>query len=278
MVVNFISQQGYQCGVSDYGQRLFDILKKSKKNQYIQTNDLSIADVNLFNYHFSTLPYLNNEYLSNSKKTILLHHEGGCSITCDRIIEVCDLPRPVKDIEYPREENKVTTIGSFGFGFYNKNFNKIAELVKNEFDVAKIKVNIPFAYYGDIDGNHARQEVKKMQDVLSGTNIELEMNHNYLSEDDLIQFLSSNDINLFLFDVMSGRGLSSSIDYALASKRPIGITRSDMFRHLTDVSSSIFVDENTIQELIDKGIEPLKPIYQQNTNQALIDCIDNLIS
>jgi hypothetical protein len=50
-----------------------------------------------------------------------------------------------------------------------------------------------------------------------------------------------------------------------------------MFRHLTDVSSSIFVDENTIQELIDKGTEPLNPIYEKNTNQTLIDCIDNLI-
>jgi hypothetical protein len=76
---------------------------------------------------------------------------------------------------------------------------------------------------------------------------------------------------------MKGRGLSSSIDYALASRRPIGISRCDMFRHLTDVSSSIFVDENTIQELIDKGTEVLNPIYNQNTNQKLIDCIDNFI-
>jgi hypothetical protein len=37
------------------------------------------------------------------------------------------------------------------------------------------------------------------------------------------------------------------------------------------------VDENTIQELIDKGTEPLNPIYEKNNNQTLIDCIDNLI-
>jgi hypothetical protein len=273
MVVNFINQDGFKCGVSDYGQRLFDILKKSKKNQYIQTDDLSVADVNLFNYHFATMPNLK---LSDNKRNVILHHEGGCSVNC-KVIEVASLPRPVKEIDFPRQENKVTTIGSFGFGFSNKNFYKIAEMVKNEFASAKIRVNIPYAYYGDYDGILARQELQKMQDVLVDSNIEFEVSHEYLKEDDLIEFLSMNDINLFLFNEMKGRGLSSSIDYALASKRPIGISRSDMFRHLTDVSSSIFVDENTIQELIDKGTEPLNPIYEKNTNQTLIDCIDNLI-
>jgi hypothetical protein len=273
MVVNFINQVGYQCGVSDYGQRLFAILKNSHRNNYIQTDDLSIADVNLFNYHFATMPYLK---LPEGKRNLLLHHEGGCTYH-DKTIEVASLPRPIKHIEFPNIKNDVTTIGSFGFGFYNKNFYKIAELVKNQFEHAKIKVNIPFAYFGDQDGSLARQEVKKMQDVLIDSNIQLEVNHDYLDEESMIEFLSKNDINLFLFDEMKGRGLSSSIDYALASKRPIGISRCDMFRHLTDVSSSIFVDENTIQELIDKGTEVLNPIYNQNTNQKLIDCIDNLI-
>lgn len=35
MNVLFVSQKGYQCGVGDYGERIFEILKRSKKINFI---------------------------------------------------------------------------------------------------------------------------------------------------------------------------------------------------------------------------------------------------
>jgi hypothetical protein len=279
MNVLLLSQRGYQCGVSDYGDRLFNALRKSKKINFTYSDKMELynIDVVLYNYHNATLPHITDGYLSDKRhiKHIALHHEGGIQFIPDKIIEVQNLPRPVNKYLFVHKENEIPTIGSFGFGFYNKNYYKIAELVKAQYKKAKIRVNIPFAYYGDIDGQSAKVEVNKMHEILIGTDIELEVNHEYLSNLDLVKFLNENDINLFLFNEMAGRGLSSSIDYALEAKKPIGISHSDMFRHLTDVSSSIFVDEVTISEIIDKGIEPLKPIYEKHNSNKLLEYLEN---
>lgn len=279
MNVLLLSQLGYQCGVSDYGDRLYNALKKSTKINFTYSDkfDLDGIDAVLYNYHNATLPDITDSFLRDKRhvKHIALHHEGGMSFTPDKIINVEDMPRPVNDYSFINEINETPTIGSFGFGFYNKNYYKIAELVKEQYTKAKIRVNIPFAYYGDADGRNAKEEVQKMRDVLKGTEIELEVNHDYLSHLDLVTFLNQNDINIFLFNEMAGRGLSSSIDYALEAKKPIGISHSYMFRHLSGVSSSIFVDEVTISEIIDKGIEPLKPIYQDHNSDKLLQYIEN---
>lgn len=279
MNVLLLSQLGYQCGVSDYGDRLYNALKKSTKINFTYSDKLELdgIDAVLYNYHNATLPHITDSYLSDKRhiRHIALHHEGGILFTPDKIIEVQDLPRPVNDYTFNQVINKLPTIGSFGFGFYNKNYYKIAELVKHQYTKAKIRVNIPFAYYGDADGSNAKSEVQKMRDVLKDTDIELEVNHDYLSNLDLVKFLNENDINIFLFNEMAGRGLSSSIDYALEAKKPIGISHSYMFRHLSGVSSSIFVDEVSISKIIDKGIEPLKPIYEQHNVNKLLEYIEN---
>ena len=279
MNVLILSQLGYQCGVSDYGDRLYNALKKSTKINFTYSDKLELEGIDavLYNYHNATLPQITDSYLLDKRhvKHIALHHEGGMSFTPDKIINVEDMPRPVNDYSFINEINETPTIGSFGFGFYNKNYYKIAELVKEQYTKAKIRVNIPFAYYGDADGRNAIAEVQKMRDVVEGTEIELEVNHDYLSHLDLVTFLNQNDINIFLFNEMAGRGLSSSIDYALEAKKPIGISHSYMFRHLLGVSSSIFVDEVTISKIIDKGIEPLKPIYQDHNSDKLLQYIEN---
>lgn len=279
MNVLLLSQRGYQCGVSDYGDRLFNALSKSNKINFTYSDKLELdgIDAVLYNYHNATLPHITDAYLSDKRhiKHIALHHEGGIQFIPDKIIEVQNLPRPVNRYNFVNKQNEIPTIGSFGFGFYNKNYNQIAELVKSQYTKAKIRVNIPFAYYGDIDGQSAKIEVNKMREVLSGTDIELEVNHEYLSQTDLINFLRGNDINVFLFNEMEGRGLSSSIDYALEAERPIGISHSDMFRHLSSVSSSIFVDEVSLQDLIKKGTEPLKPIYEIHNSNKLLEYLEN---
>ena len=275
----FVSEKGKKCGVGDYGERLFDCLKLSKKINFKESNTINIdnIDVVLYNYHNATLPHITDSYLNDKRhiKHIVLFHESSILFTPDKVIDVCNVPRPIiYNNNHNFKANGKITIGSFGFGFPNKNFPKIAQLVKEQFDVAIIKLNIPFATYGDYDGSLAKNEIEKIKQILLGTNIELEVNHDYLNKNEVVEFLSKNDINLFLFDEMNNRGLSSSLDYALESNRPIGLSKSYMFRHFKNVSSSIFVDELSINDIIVKGIEPLKPIRNYHNCNNLLNVIE----
>jgi hypothetical protein len=280
MNVLFLSQRGHQCGVGDYGERLYDILKRSKTINFIysDTMDLDNIDIVLYNYHSATLPHITDAFLQDKRhvKHIALYHESNIAFTPDKIIHIPNLPRPIdynSDFEQPN--NEIITIGSFGFGFPNKNFPRIAQLVREQFDVAKIRLNIPYATYGDSNGQLAMNEVQKVINILGSSNIELEVNNNYLDKNGVVEFLRKNDINLFLFDEMNGRGLSSSIDYALECNRPIGISNSYMFRHLKNVSSTIFVDEIGINEIVKKGVEPLLPIREYHNSDNLLSVIEN---
>jgi hypothetical protein len=59
-------------------------------------------------------------------------------------------------------------------------------------------------------------------------------------------------MNIFLYDKMMGRGISSTIDYALSVKKPLAISDSYMFRNI--YSDEICLYKQTIQEcLVNSG-------------------------
>src|SRR5205814_885154 len=66
------------------------------------------------------------------------------------------------------------------------------------------------------------------------------------------------------------RGIASVTDSALAVNRPIAITRSKMFRHLFSATPSICINDSTLKQIIQNGIEPLRS-YKKEW------CEDNLI-
>ena len=264
-----ISRRAKQCGVADYGIRLFNILKPHFDITFREVDNAEDCnavgfDTVLYNYHYATLPFIKDEVLDKSKKHIAIYHEAHMHFTPDAIIDTSI--RPLFEGELPSlSVNHIPVIGSFGFGFPDKNFPRIAEEVSMQFDEAVIRLNIPFAEYGDRDGQLARREAARCAEILEGTNIRLEVDHDYLSQQDLLTFLCSNDINLFLYKQSHGRGISSAIDYALSVRRPLGVSNSEMFRHLP---SGVCIDNTQIKEL---SIKPLLPMYEDHSNKRLID-------
>lgn len=278
----FINHLSERCGVADYGRRLFDILKPHMDIDYRAISptyqidgsvSFHIYDVILVNYHYATLPFLQKIY---GIKTVGLFHEAHYPDLFDKVISVQDLPRPLfEGLILPGYNTfGLSTIGSFGFGFPDKDFPRICQLVKEQYSEAIIRLNIPFAEFGDNEGINALNEVEKCRQLLQGTNIHLHVAHQFWSQLHMVNWLSQNDINLFLYKPSSGRGISSTIDYALSAKRPIGISSSEMFRHLP---RELVVDNISIPDLIKKGIEPLKKVYEDNSNEKLVAKIKELI-
>jgi hypothetical protein len=273
----FINHNAERCGVADYGRRLFNILK-DHLDITMSDSEQEGYDIILYNYHYATLPNVRKMNVPQ----IALFHEAHLNFQFDKVVNVADLPRPLfENINFLDKENDGSPItgsppiiGSFGYGFPDKDFPGICQIVKAQYKYAGVCLNIPFAQFGDNDGSLARAEADKCREILKGTEIILEITHDHKSHNDLLFWLSLNDINLFLYKPSHGRGISSTIDYALSVKRPIGISNSEMFRHLP---REIVVDNISIPDLIKKGIEPLKQVYEDNSNEKLVAKIKEIL-
>lgn len=281
MKILMINHKATQCGVADYGIRLYDILKSyipmlfaevSNLDQYRAAVKAADPEIILYNYHYATITFLNDSVIDKSIKHVAIFHEAGLNFTPDRVIDTSI--RPLFNFEAIwHNRSNIPIIGSFGFGFPDKNFPAIAQRVKEQFTHAIVRLNIPFADYGDRDGYLARQEADKVREVLKGTDIELLVSHDYLSQTDLLDFLNENDINLFLYKQSNGRGLASCTDYALSVHKPLGVSDSEMFRHLPAE-----LQNTDIRWLIDNYSEITKPVYEKHSHKRLVERFKELLT
>lgn len=304
----FVARRALRCGIADYGKRVFHILKNSKnfefiwceiddEQEFLQNYKIHNPDFVIFNYYHSIMYFINDNTISkiNNTPNMLLHHEGEVTFnpTCVLDIDYMIPERPhenfftstrpiFEDLNFEDTiQSDVVTIGSFGFGFKNKQLPKIAKMVCEQFDNAVLKFNVPFAMFGDNDGISAKTEINKVKEVINQTNknIELIVNHDFLNHNEMLRFLYDNDINIFLYGREENQhGLSSSIDYALSVKKPIGVSHSSMYRHINSIKPSIVVEDTPIKEIIQNGFNPLKSVYELNSNKNLLEKYEYIIS
>jgi len=109
------------------------------------------------------------------------------------------------------------------------------------------------------------------------------LKNNELDYDNLIKYLHKNDCIIFMHsdrDNMSDLTLSASTDYALMAKKPIAISKSNMFRHFENVNPSVYAADRPLIDIINSGIEPLQSMYEAHGTKAFLEkfewIIDNL--
>lgn len=164
----------------------------------------------------------------------------------------------------------IPTIGSFGFGTPNKGFEKIVELVQAEFDEAVIRFNIPYADFGDKEGIRAKTIAEKCGGLIKKKGIQLKVTHEFHDEKGMLDFLAQNTINVFLYKNTRGRGLSSTVDKAIAVQRPVAVSDSIMFRHLFDAEPSVRVSDNNLTTIINNGFRAVKKYYDEWNAEHLL--------
>ncbi|HUN01695.1 MAG TPA: hypothetical protein PLS00_02470 [Niabella sp.] len=251
----------------------------------------------LYNYHFSTLPWLTQKIIHTKYKSLNRHisipqigimHEvtqSKADNANNMLFDYHIAPDPtlllknpivfktgrlIPEYNNPFPALDVPVIGSFGFATPNKGFEEIVVAVQKEFDIATIRFNIPAADFGDSDGNHAMELAKKCRQIIKKPGIVLKVTHDFLEQKDILDFLAQNSINVFLYQDKTNRGISSTPDYALAVNRPIGVSDSIMFRHLHTVSPSIVYGQSTLKQIIENGITPLKKIQRDWSRITLV--------
>lgn len=179
----------------------------------------------------------------------------------------------------PRYENNsalpsITTVGSCGFGTRGKNFEKIVEIVHQEFDEAVIRFNIPSAASGD-----AAQIAQNCRKLIIKPDIKLEITHNLLQESEVLKFFAQNTVNVFLDEEQNIKcGIPRAPDLALAVKRPLAVSAGQAFRHLLAARPEVCLENSSLKEIIDNGIAPLDVFYREWSEEVIVWEYERIVS
>jgi SAM-dependent methyltransferase len=298
--VLFVSHTDTACGVYQYGANVAAAIKKSARYtiSYVEcaNEDVFVSAVGrvspsaiIYNYYQSTLPWLNPFLLGKLRVPHIgiLHEvtQASADSASNGLFDYHIAPDPTLLLRnsivfktgrllptYNRSfpQPLIPTIGSFGFGLDGKGFERLIVKVQDEYDRAIIRLQIPFAKFGDADGKLATSTARRCRELILKPGIRLDLGHDFLSQEQILDFLAQNTLNAFFYDAYEGRGLSSAIDYAMAVRRPIAITNSNMFRHVSRARPSICIEDSTIERITCNGFAPLSGYYEEWSERNFI--------
>ncbi|AWN39899.1 hypothetical protein [Methylobacterium durans] len=292
----FVNHSGERCGVYQFGRRLFDALattgttltwhycESGSREEFAALLGSARPRLVLFNHHPATLAWAAEERLcGDAVATYAIWHEGNEAsahgidpapfdfLICADPTLVTTNPRVIAAPRFipdgpaaVRVENPIFTVGSFGFATAGKGFDRLCHVVNAQFDTARIRINIPaHDLPGMIEDSALANIISDCRKAVTKPGIGVEFTHDFFDEEGLLGFLASNDLNAFLYDDVSGRGISSCIDYALASGRTVAVSGSSMFRNLREVRPSVCVDDRSLPEIARTGPSVLAPLRQR---------------
>ena len=276
-----ISHSGQRCGVYQYGRNLHNVLSSRNEIEWIyqecegldqlaSVTSASNPDFIVFNFQASTLPWLTVPGVRTLKRPLFgIYHESNQELADRASNELFDfwlcpdptiIPRNPAVLRVPRFVPpslptqpllpELFTIGSFGFATPTKGFAHLCELVNAQFERASIRLNLPRHDRSHIVTPQMSEDIiKSCRTMITKPGIELLITHEFFDDRQLVEFLASNTLNAFLYSEKQAKGLSSCIDFALAAKRPIAITRSPMFQHLAHLNPSIYVEDRRLADI-----------------------------
>ena len=234
--VLFLNHKVHNYGVYQYGKRVFEILEKDTEINYIYCEvdclqefiDSLSANAHtgaiIYNYHACTMSWLNKSNIQTAVKNIGIPHESPDGLF-DIVLNIdpnevetetrFSLPRPIFEnideidsvpFSTPQIGEFISTrgtdlpvFGSFRFGFESKGFDKIITMVNDQYDNAIIKFVIPHAHFdGDVGRIHRLRLYCTQLNRKPG--ILLMITHDFFSTTDILRFLKSNTMNIFLYD------------------------------------------------------------------------------
>jgi SAM-dependent methyltransferase len=307
MKVLFVNSTEPACGVFQFGENLWRVLQASQNIEFRFANPLSLArmmsemdhhqpDVVLMNFYPSVIPWVTlqalNEIRARGVKIVTIYHETPVTgfdaflypdpTFAGKYRQLNQWfgfgrPLPKARTERPCLVPSEPIISTSGFGFPWKGHERLTQMVVQQFSRATLRLHLPFARYGDADGAIARATAQRCRDIVKGTLIDLQIDHEFMGPEAFIDWLAESDLNAYLYDETdSSRGIASTTDHALAARRPIALTRTHMFRHLHQCEG-IFVEDSTLSQIMARGIEPLRPTYERFSEASVLREVEEIL-
>lgn len=310
MTVLFVNSSEPNCGVFQFGRNLWRILEKADgKIEFLYMEGTSEAhliqmietwepEIVFFNFYPACFPWLTldtlNAVRARGAKLVTIFHETRVTgfdafIYPDptfagnyrQLNQWFPMGRPLPKargeadlLTFP----PIPVISTSGFGFAWKGHERLTRMVVEQFARATLRLHLPFAKYGDADGTQARATAQRCREIVAGTEIELQVDHDFMEPEAFVDWLAESDLNAYLYDEADpSRGIASTTDHALAARRPLALTRTRMFRHLHHIEG-IFVEERTLPEILAAGTASLQPAYEAFSEQNVLKEVENVLS
>lgn len=252
------------CSIHESGKMCYDSLSKSSlftlDYSEEQTEIDNSYDFIIINHHPSVNCWVNEIMIQTfNKPTFCIVTEVGLNgnpipsspiyfsyyivldPTINETTNIFAFGRPLEDIDFLQNddltnENDIPKIGSFGFATQGKELHKIVQLVNNEFDYAEINLNFPVGHYVPQHNDTMNDFYNKCRLINIKPGIKLNVTHNNLSKQEIVEFCRKNTINCFLYNRngsgILGTGLAAVTDQAIVSEKPLLVSCDPTFRHI----------------------------------------------
>lgn len=300
--VLMINHRNKACGVQQSGRRIYKLLQDSEKvnfvyrevdsfNEFKSSKGNLIPNAIFFNWHQGTMPWLTKEIVKNlgiksyfyfhtklldpSIGTYLFFGDYALNRNLLPINRQILVPRPLLKYTGDYRKNDTINIGSFGFPFWQKGLHTLTKLVNDTFDKAVLNFHMPKSHFGDPTGQSLKEVANECRRLNTNKNVKLNMTHNFIDDNEVLNFLAGNDINVFMY-TDNGEGLSGVPDYALSVRRPIAISDCTMFRHF--MKDEIRLDKHSIIEILDLGTKPLEEFYEKWSIENFIKKMEDIFN
>ncbi len=288
MKILFVNTREPKCGVHQYGESLFAVLAHYigpsedhniaggsyvGYHEFMSAADHYKPDVVIYNWQAGIGGWMGGAPFPLKAKQVFVYHDLEANFDKFDAILFSDptmanhrnwhsIGRPLRSpISVTPRNSEVPVIGINGFigAWAQVAFSHIA----NTFERCHIRMHLPYAAYGDSIGDMARSAAQEcVRSMPEGFTHEI--NHDFMDWDDLVLWLSRNDINCYLRDTsMHWRGVSSACDAAMCARRPIAVNGCNAFRHMHDCEPSIKVEDRSIREIMQTGLAPLIKKYNE---------------
>lgn len=279
-VVLYVNHRQQACGVQQFGQKLLPPMRAStrydvfyididRREEFDHWTSVLNPQIVVYNFYSSaTMPWLTagvvRQNRNRFKQASIFHELPLESMGFDLLIHqdptnedterYANITRPIPEYRPPAyQEGDMPIFSSFGFGLGGKGFSRFVQYICDHYDEARIRINIPYAAFGDSAGVGARNWAADCQRNVSKPGIQLEITHDLLPENDLIDWLGQSTANCFFYDINHGRGLTGTLDYALAAMRPFAITQSWQFKHIWTIDDYCCIEQNSLSDIIQNG-------------------------
>lgn len=192
------------------------------------------------------------------------------------------LPRPIvsyAELQYA-PPGEVIRIATFGISQVWKNYDKIVQRVCADFPDQPVHLTIRATQGNWVQDNKphdngAGNALAEQAKSMASSNVTVEVVHDFLpTHKEIAAWLNTYDLILFMYEPNWNRfAVSSSLDHALAAKKPVAVNHSKMFSHVSHIPE-IYIENKSLKEIMAQGIEPLKPLYEQWSNDNFIQAIE----
>jgi len=303
MKVMLVNHYQKGCGVYQYGNRLFEILCNSDEDRFYlietQSQDFFLEELNIYqpdvviyNYNNITANWVTTTLTNQiNAKQVYVYHDAGLPVhlkhdaflmtdmTANESSMQFALPRPMPDVtlENRRVKNSIINIGSFGLAFHHKGFNDLCNLVQDQYDEAVINLHMTRSEFIDPNGSLLSSVIDSCRAAIIKPGIQLNINTEFVTDQQLMDFLCANDINVFTYHPLPGNGLSSVIDYMPRTTSPFAVNSSDMFRHINNRFPEINCDNFSLESIINQGTTVNEVLKSEWSDESVCSTVNRVL-